>query len=377
MTLLNLAWRVVAAVTVVVSAPTLYAEVYHPFAQPVAVDPDWQFFAPVDIDLMTEVHPRKRDPHGWFATYDRSYLWVKRPAQEQSGNTGDFGYGNRWSFGYMSEKNKGWLFNFRNIGAPNVYDVTTTERIDRLNANDTGDPNAPVLPPTDRNDPEELYRLYHLQDSLNVFGLTDFQVSRTWRFEPYRYGGRLEPMVGFKYTTLNDTAVNDQYIRTFGPLLTDGTIDTTLLQESLTRNITFTKNQMVGGQFGARYFRQLGRVTASTEFRAFGMANFQTRRYSVTDTVTQYTGSPGTVVAERVFPTPVVYTTSDTFVFGFEARAEAAYQITEGLNIRGGIDVLEFAQGIWRGANPGFGDVFDSNQNVEMAGFTLGLAWNR
>ena len=84
MSLLNLAWRVVAAVTVMVSAPTLLAEVYHPFAMPVEVDPDWQFFAPLDVDAMTEVHPRKRDPHGWFVAYDRTYLWVKRPSTQQS-----------------------------------------------------------------------------------------------------------------------------------------------------------------------------------------------------------------------------------------------------------------------------------------------------
>ena len=276
----------------------------------------------------------------------------------------------------MSEDNKGWLFSFRNIGGPNTYDIVAEERIDRVNANDTPLPSA-VFPPSDRNDPQQQYRVYFPAQSLNVIGLTNFELNRTWRFEPYRYGGRLEPMIGFKYSTLNDTALNETYDREFGPLLTDGSQAATLLQERMTSNTTRTKNQMVGGQFGARYFRQFGRVTGSAELRVFGMANFQTRRYELRQYVTQYTGVGGTVVAHLTQQSPVVYTTSDAFVFGFEARAEAAYQVTKGIHIRGGVDFLEFAQGIWRGANPGFGDVFASNQNVEMAGFTLGLHYNR
>lgn len=378
MSLLNLAWRVVAAVTVMVTGTAVKAQGFHPFAEPVNVDPDWQFFAPLDVDAMTELSPRKRAHQGWFATYDRTNLWVSRPNTETSANRGDFGWGNRYDVGFMSERESGWLFSFRNMGGPNVYDRVFVNRIDRVNAADTGDPNNPVLPVTDRNDPQLASRAYILGDSLNVVGLTNFEINKTWRRRPYRYGGVLEPMMGFKYSTMKDTALNERYFRSQALIGTPGNVSNTTDVETLVSHTTDTANQMVGGQLGARYFTHAGRWTLSTELRAFGMANFQSRRYELRSFTTEYSGLGGTVViTDRFSGTNTVHQTNTEFVLGFEARAEAAYQITKYFNLRAGVDVLNFASGIWRGANPGFGDVNLHDQDVQMAGFTFGATFNR
>jgi len=382
MSLLNLAWRFIAAVTCVVTAPAVMAEVFHPFADPLEFDPDWQFFAPVDVDALMELSPRKRAHVGWFATYDRTYLWTSRPETEQSANSGDFGWGNRYDIGLMREDRSGWLISFRNMGGPNVYDRVYQERINRVNLNDVNDPiGSPVQPAIDANDPQLGTRAYILGDSLNVAGLTNFEINKTWRREPYRYGGIIEPMVGFKYSTFNDLAMNQQYFRSINQITTPGAQTTSTQLETLISNETRIKNQMVGGQLGARYFTHYQRWTLSGEVRAFAMSNFQHREYQQRTFTTEYDGAPATDVGvdatDYASGSSVVHSSNTEFVFGFEARAEAAYQVTKYFNIRGGIDVIDFAQGIWRGANPGFGDINRHDQDVQLAGFTFGLEINR
>jgi hypothetical protein len=282
----------------------------------------------------------------------------------------------------MRDNNSGWLVSFRKIGGPNVYDTIYAERINRVNTDDTGQPiENPVQPFIDANDPQYGTRAYIVADSLNVFGLTNFELNKTWRKEPYRYGGILEPMLGFKYSTLDDFAMNQSYNRSINSITTPGGVTTETQLETLISNETKIKNQMVGGQLGARYFTHSNRWTMSAEFRAFAMANFQQREYAQRVYTTEYSGAPainvGVNATDYVTATGFVSDTNSEFVFGFEARAESAYQITNALSIRGGVDVLNFASGIWRGANPGFGNVNLSDQDVQLAGFTFGLELNR
>ncbi len=385
MSLLNLAWRFIAAVTCIVTAPVVVADTFHPFADPMEFDPDWQFFAPVDVEDLMELSPRKRANVGWFGAYDRTYMWVSRPETEQSASNGDFAWGNRVDLGFMREDRGGWLVNFRKIGGPNVYDRVYQERINRVNLDDENDPiGDPVRPPMDGNDQQLGTRAYILGDSLNVGGLTNFEINKTWRREPYRYGGILEPMVGFKYSTFNDLAMNQTYSRSLGSIITPGAVSTETLLETLVSHETRTKNQMVGGQLGARYFTHYQRWTVSGEFRGFAMSNFQHNEYLQRVEQTEYdgVGLDSAVVATGIGAgRTLVHTSNQEFVFGFEARAEAAYQVTKYFKVRGGIDVINFAQGIWRGANPGFGNGSNAtqqhNQDVQLAGFTFGLELNR
>jgi hypothetical protein len=395
MSLLNLAWRFIAVVTFAVAVPSLTGQslmgqgkhlpngpAYHPFAEPLEFDPDWQFFAPVDVDAMMEKSPRKRAHTGWFATYDRTFLWVSRPETEPSRNTGDFGWGNRYDIGFMTDERSGWFASFRKIGGPNVYNTIYQERINRVNLDDVGDPiGEPVRPFIDANDPVLGTRAYILADSLNVFGMSNFELNKTWRREPYRYGGILEPMVGFKYTTVNDLALNQEYVRSQNQITTPGGFTAQTQLETLFSDETKITNTMVGGQLGARYFTHYHRWTVSGELRAFSMANFQHREYARRVFTTEYSGGPaidvGVVATDYNTGTGFIATTNTEFVFGFEARAEAAYQVTNALSLRGGIDVINFASGIWRAANPGFGDINLHDQDVQLAGYTFGIEFNR
>jgi hypothetical protein len=141
---------------------------------------------------------------------------------------------------------------------------------------------------------------------------------------------------------------------------------------------------MVGGQLGARYFTHYQRWTISGEFRGFAMSNFQHNEYLQRVEQTEYDGidiNAGVVATGIGSGRTLVHSSNQEFVFGFEARAEAAYQVTKYFSVRGGVDVINFAQGIWRGANPGFGAGPNAerqhNQDVQLAGFTFGLELNR
>lgn len=388
MSLLNLAWRALAAVTLIVASPKLMGQnlpngpAYHPFAESLEFDPDWQYFAPVDVDALLEQSPRKRAHTGWFASADRTFLWTSRAETEASKANGDFGWGNRFDIGFMTDDRSGWLVSFRNTGGPNVYDLIYQERINRVNTDDVNDPiGTPVNPFIDSNDEQIGTRAYLLADSLNVLGMTNFEINKTWRREPYRYGGIIEPMVGFKYTTLKDFAMNQDYTRSINLITTPGGVTAQTQLETLVSDETTIRNQMVGGQLGARYFTHYNRWTLSSELRVFGLANFQNRDYAQKVYITEYSGAPAinvdVVATDYTTGTGFVHTSNTEFVFGFEARAEAAYQFTKAFGLRGGVDVIDFADGIWRGANPGFGNINHHDQDVQLAGFTFGLEFNR
>ncbi len=385
MSVLNLFKRLVAVVALVAFSPSVFGQVYHPFAEPLEFNPDWQFFAPVDVDSLMELPSRKRANTGWFGTYDRTYLWVSRPNVEQSKADGDFTWGNRYDLGFMTEDRSGWLFSMRHIGGPNAYQNIYQERINRVNTADspTVQPST-VTPFLDQNDPQYHTRNYILGDSLNVAGMSNFEINKTWRREPYRYGGIIEPMLGLRYTSFEDHALNQSYQRSANlisvPPVPGAAPGTTNLVETLISNETNIQNRMVGGQLGFRYFNYYKRWTLSSELRAFGLQNFQNRSYVQRTETTEYGGvaiNSAVVATDYTSGTGNVRTSNNEFVVGFEARAEAAYQVTKYFNIRGGIDVIDFAKGIWRGANPGFGNVNDHSQDVQLAGFTFGITLNR
>ncbi len=380
MSVLNQFRRLVAIVAFMAFSPSVFGQVYHPFAEPLEFNPDWQFFAPVDVDSLMELPNRKRANTGWFATYDRTSMWVSRPETEQSRADGDFASGNRYDLGFMTDDRSGWLFSLRHIGGPNAYSNVYQERINRVNLADTGAQPTTVRPFIDQNDPQYQTRVYFLGDSLNVAGMSNFEVNKTWRREPYRYGGIIEPMLGLRYTSFDDTALNQSYFRSGNLISVPGTISATNLVETLVSNETNIQNRMVGGQLGFRYFNYYKRWTLSSELRAFGLQNFQNRTFHQRTETTEYGGvaiSSAVVATDYTSGTATVQSSNSEFVVGFEARAEAAYQVTKYFSIRGGVDVVDFAKGIWRGANPGFGNINDQSQDVQLAGFSVGVTLNR
>jgi hypothetical protein len=60
------------------------------------------------------------------------------------------------------------------------------------------------------------------------------------------------------------------------------------------------------------------------------------------------------------------------FVFGTEVRAEAAYELTRFIQLRAGMQFMDFGRGIGRGGN-----ILDNDQDVILVGATFGVAVNR
>jgi hypothetical protein len=225
---------------------------------------------------------------------------------------------------------------------------------------------------------------------LNVGGLSSVEINKTWRMEPYRYGGILEPLMGLRYTKFKDYSVDQAYARSNLIISTTAAPGTNNLVETLQSFEMNNSNHMVGGELGFRYFNYYKRWTLSSELRAFGMQNYYESRQNTRQLITEYSGvtTGATVVATDTSSTHnIVYTHGSAFVPGFEVRAEAGYQVTKYFNIRGGIDLIDFAAGVLRGSaetvngivNPGapFRTYTNQVQDVQLVGVTFGLTLNR
>ncbi len=339
---------------------------FHPFAESMNIDPDYQFFAPVDMQELEELSARKRANKGWYISYDRLHIGLDRPDIGGQASQIDMTWGNRWDLGFMSEKDSGLLFSFTHVSGPNVYNDVRHRRtflpaitVDLF----------PAIRPRFPYDPSYGDGTILERQSVNVATFSSFEANKTWRLEPYRYGGILEPLAGIRYMQLNDYAVNDRF---FG-INTDA--DAAFELDGFTRQKTRTDNRMLVGQLGYRYFSTVKRMTFSQESRFFAGQNFQTQGY---ETRTFAWGSADADGDGGFIPTSAFggRDNSETVV-GLDARMEAAMQLTKAFVVRAGVQVIYIGRGVWRGANPGLGDQNAVNQDMVSPAFTFGAAFNR
>jgi hypothetical protein len=384
------------------------AQEYFPAADPFAFDPDFHWFEPVyDLDL-ADMKAKKRAHHGWFATYDRLNLYTSRPElnDNQSSETlMDSAWGHRYEIGYMlPQEDKGWLFSFTEISGPNQAFLIEQERLNRINTDQLGtgggggggagagvlDPSFPgdprfSLPASDRNTPGYNRRVYFIGDTENVLDFDSYELSKTWRTEPYHYGGILEPMVGFRWMRVNDTNYFQNYRSSLTEILTFNE------EERLTTTLSETENEVLTGQAGFRYTKFRDRFTFASDFRIFTGGSLQSSRSTQYTEQTIYDdGAPGATLPGDIpgvgdEPLLVVntstvpqYNRNEEFVIGFDIRGEINYQLTKMITVRGGFQVIDIATGIWRGG-PGFSGLIggDRDQDVVMFGGTFGVTLNR
>jgi hypothetical protein len=174
--------------------------------------------------------------------------------------------------------------------------------------------------------------------------------------------------------------LNQSYLTTTFQPSTGGNA-TTNLTEILTSGEWTIRNEMFGGQLGFRYFNHVGRWTLSSEFRAFGLANYrreEQRLYSITTEYGSVARNAPVVSESTSFPTLTKPKKTASFTPGFEIRAEAAYKLTKYIDFRGGVDFIDLASNIRRGSvnqGPQFGTA--GNNSVQMTGLTFGIAINR
>ncbi|MGE0758434.1 MAG: hypothetical protein AB7F89_15495 [Pirellulaceae bacterium] len=383
----------------VISADGYDPDLLQPFIEPMAFQPDFQFFAPAEADLLdSEIEAKV----GWFGTYDRTYIWVSRPESEASRTQGDFTWGNRIDLGYMTEEDHGWLVSFHHIDGPNAFDILEQERINVFNGDDDvnrvdnsvvlrgdgaggaiPDPVTPGFPVRDRNDPVTLQRDYRLHDSINVAKLNSFEINKTFRLAPRHYGSVVEPFFGFRYFGFEDHFRRDIYSRfdENGALIYTTAafnfypppdIDT-VTQEQFDTFQTKFDNVMFGGQAGLRWYKQKSRWNLSGEVRAFALQNFQSfDTITYTERTVYDGGTPDSAVQIVLQNELRTSGNASEFVFGTEIRGEAAYDMTRYIQLRAGVQFLDFARGIGRGNT-----LLQNDEDVIMVGATFGLAVNR
>ncbi len=370
---------VLAALVIALAlASSVHAQLFKPLAFP-TIESDFQFFAPGDIDTYGG-GPQYRT--GWFATYDRVYMNIQRPndAYQLSETMGDFTWGNRIELGFVDDDSKGWAATIWHIDGPNENSIFETERINRFMTD--GSPGDVALQPNrDNNLRLTGDRDYLVTNSVNVADLTGVELNRTWLWKPLHHGGRLQPIVGFRYVKFIDFFQRQTYTRYDDngfPVPSDGIppIDAlTATTEELTSLEAGVTNDMVGGQLGMHWDKDYRRWNFSGDVKAFALQNFQNWNNILYRETTIYGGA---LPQQDTQPDTVVMTKNGSashaaeFVFGMEARVDAAYRITRDLSLRFGFEFLDFGKGIGRGIDPR-----DNSQDVIMYGVTMGVTLNR
>lgn len=363
-----------------------------PFQDPFAFDPDFQWFEPLYQADIEDMKPKQRANYGWYGAYDRMSLWVSRSDDAPGEHLLDRSWGNRYDLGFMTEEDSGWSSTLFTVDGPNAYDTVRTYRLNLRNDTEqvvvlgrggTGTPRYSIFPQFIRNTPGENERFVDIDNSENVANFTSFELNKTFRLEPYHYGGILEPLVGFRYMKFQDTWQQMNYSHGFlfdpyGNAL-DGYGEQITIQRSI------ADNQMLGGQLGFRYFKAKNRFRYSGEMRVFTMANLQTNTFyteSETQIYDNTTAGVPPVIADGDVPlranyskTPNQYGRNQEFVVGFDVRSELTYQLSRMFEIRGGLQIIDLGRGIWRGRLNAQNPLND--QQVTMAGFTFGIALNR
>lgn len=354
----------------------------NPFVEPDAFSPDLQFFAPAEVG---DYSGREPPNTGFFFDYDKLYINVTRPDGADSLNSGfdgDYTWGNRFDFGYMTPDSVGWLASVWDFTGPNEYFVVQQERIDRRNPDDPSDGGGgtgggggggntttePIL--QDRNP-----RIYDVTQSINVANFSSFELNRVWRRKEFHNGGVFEPFIGVRYMTFKDFSRQDNYQRFASDA--DDLPDLTLPNfdgpwEIFDTARSVYENNMVGGQLGFRLSKQTGHWLLSTELRTFACANFQLLTLRNTQIATRYTGGEGSDVEVEIRTATRSHDYANQFVWGGEIRAEAAYEVTRDFNLRVGFTFLDLGQGIGRGLS-----TRTSFQDVQITGVTAGLTVNR
>lgn len=385
MSVRKLASSLLAALALLGGAVTVNAQQPVHLADPFEFDPDFQWFEPVyDLDL-EDMKPKKRAPTGWFATYDRLNLYGSRPeldAPNISETKLDSGWGHRYELGYMlPDDDTGLLFNWTTVGVGQFF----TQRQERLNRYiDPTDGFSPVAPPfgvavrqEEDNNVGYNFRFYDVNRTENVYKYRSYELNKTWRLEPYHYGGILEPLVGVQYKMIQDINSFQDYINSDmnppfvgPPNFTDG--------EQITTVQARTDNEMFGGQFGFRYFKYKRRYMLTSDFRCFFGGNWQCSRSQTVIDQTFYDGNAVGAEVVRMFhdESEPIYSRNEEFYVGYDVRAELGYQLTKMFSVRTGVQVIHVARGVWRGGDGTLLAGGDRDQDLFMFGATFGLNLN-
>lgn len=370
------------------SARAEFADRMPPGGDPMLLDAGQQWFEPLyDADIL-DMKPKKRAHTGWYGTADYMSLWATRPSDAPGNWLMDNGGGFRIDLGYMNDEDVGYSFTYMDYSV-HQYDGYNRERLNRFNLYDENgiQQDVPLGPPwgwpqvpQDGNNFGYMSRFVEMRDSENVADFKSFEANKTWRLEPYHYGGILEPLVGLRYMRFTDVYQRMQYdADLFFPPVFDPLDPTFVAGEQVLTEQSVTTNDMIGGQIGFRYFKFAHRWRYSAELKAFNAASFQSNRWQTSSELTLYEGTeaePQAVINNYIVEKgEPIYGKNVEFAWGLDVRSEISYTLTKMIEVRGGLQVMHIGDGIWRGRL--IDQIQDQDQMAIMAGLTFGVALNR
>ena len=262
-----------------------FTGLYDPFC-----DLDTCWFEPIYCDC-----PERPLNSGWFFGYRRMRTSVSRPRNEPnvdfyeplpgaprpeseqipslfqgdyaSEHHGDWAWGNRFDFGWMSEQGSGLWFVARKLDSPNA-----TVEFDNTDLNGFGGTRFDGLPWGDTS---------AILNGLRMYG---FEANKVWRLEPTPRGAIIEPFVGARYMRIRDFAdrtdvFSDAYdkLSTFPSQNIGGFFITTKLFFAYRDTQMTTDNDLFGGQFGLRSRWRRGRWQVSSDIRGMMFLNHQVK----------------------------------------------------------------------------------------------------
>ena len=405
MSVRKLTARVFGSLVLLCGMASAQAQHQPPVADPFEFGPDFRWFEPIyDADL-ADIKPKKRANTGWFATYDRLNLYGSRPELIDASGDGfaelDSGWGHRYEIGFMMpDSDSGWLFSWVDNDVGEFFRVRH-ERGNRINEDELPDRSAGATNqqspfgfeaiPGISNNLGFNYRFVDELDTLNVIEFDSYELSKTWRMEPYHYGGILEPMAGVRWFRIKDTHAASDFISSNDPeeVLIPGLVTRFgNLAEQLTIDQAFTENEAVTAQLGFHYTKFIDRFVFSTDFRVFAGPNWQMSESSRWRETVVYDNTTAPIVqgdevariirnAQNDNANPI-FTRNEEFLLGFDVRGELAYQLTKSFTIRAGFQVIDIERGIWRGgAGTSAIPAGDNDQDFLLVGGTAGITLNR
>lgn len=349
---------------------------------PLMLDADYQWFEPITAADLADLKPKKRANTGWYGGVDRLNLWVTRPEGEGGDWMLDRGTGHRLDIGYMLDNDHGMSMTFIDFGVNATWGFDR-ERLNRYNlgaiegdADVVGPPFGEVVPVSDDNNFGFNERFVPIRNSENIADFRSLELNKTWRLEPYHYGGMLEPLVGLRYMRFVDTYQRMNY--TSG--LFSNPTDFLDLQagELVTTERSQATNDMFGGQIGFRYFKFVDRFRYSAELRVFALGSYQSNRLQTSEELTLYDGDtvdPDDEVSHYIVGSnQPIYGKNNDFAWGFDIRSEVSYTLTRMIELRSGLQLIDIENGVWRGR---LINNSSPNQRALMAGITFGVTLNR
>lgn len=279
----------VALVAVLISVHSASAQILidpqSPF-DPGYFDHDLQYFSPGEFSTFGGDY---EIPTGWYFNFSRGYFSASRPETSLRPTDADPAWGNRIQAGFMTEEDKGVEFQYMHIEGPNELLLSATT-LDGATTVDINDPS-------------------------NVANFHSIEVNRVFRLEPTDHGSTWELFGGIRYVALTDKS----------------------------NNLIETQNDMLGPQFGLRWFKRTGRWVLSWEGKAYPAVNWQ--------------------IFEQA--------NADEFVIAADMRFEAAFSITRDIALVAGAQMIYFGRGIARSNSLTFND-----QDMMYAGGTFGVQVN-